>query len=372
VVVGDLARWLRDEEAAGSNPATPTSSEASGSPPDWPAGRLRPGRAVMTAAPLLAPDLAAGCGGSSSPRCAACPRTADHAEIQRRTPEDLPRLRSRPIAARDASRARTRMRNAAFPVTKTLERGSNARVVRIVTRATLSLVAESCRLTQAWSRPPRGIRMVPSRRAATGVTTARGCVVLAAAAIMLTACGGQHTAAPVTTSPAASSPRAHSSSPAAATGSVRLPAQLLGLAKNTSAAAKQAITIVGRQFASRLAEDVVGGQSAIYGGEQNGAMPFFFVTVGRWVEHVASPDDVAHTLQDFMRTKGFTDVRVLPPGPDGETLVCGQKHVTAGTDTVCYWADHVSLGLVLYSPGFVSSLSDAASKTSQIHSSVVS
>jgi hypothetical protein len=24
VVVGDLARWLRDEEAAGSNPATPT------------------------------------------------------------------------------------------------------------------------------------------------------------------------------------------------------------------------------------------------------------------------------------------------------------------------------------------------------------
>ena len=24
VVVGDIARWLRDEEAAGSNPATPT------------------------------------------------------------------------------------------------------------------------------------------------------------------------------------------------------------------------------------------------------------------------------------------------------------------------------------------------------------
>jgi hypothetical protein len=27
-VVGDLARWLRDEEAAGSNPATPTEETA--------------------------------------------------------------------------------------------------------------------------------------------------------------------------------------------------------------------------------------------------------------------------------------------------------------------------------------------------------
>jgi hypothetical protein len=214
--------------------------------------------------------------------------------------------------------------------------------------------------------------MVPACRAAAGVTTARGCVVLAAAAIMLAACGGQHTVAPATTSPAASSPSAHSSSSAVATGSVQLPAQLLGLKKNTSAAAKQAVTIVSRQFASRLTGDVVGGKTAIYGGEQNGATPFFFVTAGTWAKHVASPDNVAHTLQGFMRTKGFTDVRVLPPGPDGEALVCGQKHVTAGTDTVCYWADHVSLGLVLYSPGFVSSLSDAASKTSRIHSTVVS
>ena len=214
--------------------------------------------------------------------------------------------------------------------------------------------------------------MVPARRAAAGLTTARGYVVLAAAAIMLAACGGQHTVAPATASPAASSPSALSNSPtAAATGSVQLPAQLLGLKKNTSAAAKQAVTIVNRQFASRLTVDVVAGKAAIYGGEQNGATPFFFVTAGMWAERVASPDNVAHTLQEFMRTKGFTNVRVLPPGPDGEALVCGQKHVTAGTDTVCYWADHVSLGIVLYSPGFVSSLSDAASKTSQIHSTVM-
>jgi hypothetical protein len=213
--------------------------------------------------------------------------------------------------------------------------------------------------------------MVPARRAVAGVTTAGLCTALAAAVTMLAACGG-HTMASATTSPAASSPSAHSSSSAAvATGSVRLPAQLLGLQKNTSATAKQAVTIVSREFASRLTGDVVGGKTAIYGGGQNGDTPFFFVTAGAWAKRVATPDKVAHTLQELLRTKGFTDARVLPPGPNGEVLVCGQRHVTAGTDTVCEWADHVSFGAVLYAPGFVSSLSDAASKTSQIRSTIV-
>src|SRR6516225_6534626 len=119
--------------------------------------------------------------------------------------------------------------------------------------------------------------MVPARRAAAGVTAAGGCTVLAAAAIMLAACGGQHAAAPATTSPAASSPSAHSSSSAAAaTGSVQLPAQLLGLKKNTSATAEQAIPTVSKQFASPLMGDVAGGKTAIYGG-QNDATPLVFV-----------------------------------------------------------------------------------------------
>jgi len=214
--------------------------------------------------------------------------------------------------------------------------------------------------------------MVPARRAAAGVTAAGGCTVLAAAAIMLAACGGQHAAAPATTSPAASSPSAHSSSSAAAaTGSVQLPAQLLGLKKNTSATAEQAIPTVSKQFASPLMGDVAGGKTAIYGG-QNDATPLVFVSAGTWAEHVASPDNVAHELQEFLRTKGFTDARVLPPGPDGEALACGQRHIAPGTNTVCYWAGHLSFGAVVYSPGFVSSLSDAALKTSQIRSTVVS
>lgn len=151
--------------------------------------------------------------------------------------------------------------------------------------------------------------MVHARRADAGVTTAGGCTALAAAAIMLAACGG-HTVTTATTSPAASSSSAQSSSPAAAaTGSVRLPAQLLGLQKNTSATAKQAATIVSKEFASGLTGEVVGGKTAIYGGEQNGAAPFFFVTAGAWAQPVASPENVAHPLQEFLRTKGFADAR---------------------------------------------------------------
>lgn len=215
--------------------------------------------------------------------------------------------------------------------------------------------------------------MIPVRQAAAAVTTGGGCAALAMAAIMLAACGGQPSAAPATTSPAASSASVHSSgSAAAAASSVQLPAQLLGLNRNTSATAKQAVTIVSKEFASRLTGDVVGGKAAIYGGAQNGATPFFFVTAGTWAKHVASLNKVAHSLQAFMRTKGFTDARVLPARPNGEALVCGQKHVTAGTDTICYWADLGTFGAVLYSPGFVSGISDAASKTSKIRSAVVS
>jgi hypothetical protein len=214
--------------------------------------------------------------------------------------------------------------------------------------------------------------MVAARRVAAAVTTAGGCAAVAMAAIMLAACGGQGSAASASSSPAVPSASARSSSPAAAaTGSVQLPAQLLGLKKNTSATAKQAITIVSREFASRLTGDVVGGKAAIYGGAQNGATPFFFATAGTWAKHVASLNNVAHTLQKFMQAKGFTGASVRPAGPNGEALVCEQKHVTAVTDTVCYWADHVTLGAVLFSPGFVSSLRDAASKTSQIRGAVV-
>jgi hypothetical protein len=150
-----------------------------------------------------------------------------------------------------------------------------------------------------------------------------------------------------------------------------MPAQLLGLKENTSATAMQAISILRKGVASRSMGQLIGEKAAIYGGENNGAQPFFLVVAAEWAKRVASLDNAAHVLQKFLVSKGFTDVTLLPAGSPREALVCGHKPVQAGTDTVCEWADHTSSGAALYSPGSISGLSEAASETSQIHSAVI-
>jgi hypothetical protein len=150
-----------------------------------------------------------------------------------------------------------------------------------------------------------------------------------------------------------------------------MPAQLLGMKENSSATAMQVVSFVRKGVASRSMGQLVGERAALYGGEDNGAQPFFLVVTAKWAKRVTSLDNAAHVLQEFLVTKGFTDVKLVPAGSPGEVLVCGHKHVQAGTDTICEWADHKSFGAVLYSAGFISSFSDAASETSQIHSAVV-
>lgn len=210
-----------------------------------------------------------------------------------------------------------------------------------------------------------------ARRVAAAITTiVRGGAALGAAVIALAACGAQHAAAPATAPPATSSPALHSTHGAgsAAAGAVHFPNQLLGLNKNTSAVAKQSISILDKNYVSPLTAYLVGGKSAIYGGGQNGASPFFFVAAGTLPRPIASPDNVAHKLHRVMLNSHITDTKLFLAGPNGAALVCGHTH---NMDTLCFWADHVSFGVVLYPPGFASSLSDGASKTSQIRSAVV-
>jgi hypothetical protein len=148
---------------------------------------------------------------------------------------------------------------------------------------------------------------------------------------------------------------------------VYFPNQLLGRNKNTSTAAKQAISTLDKQYASPLAAYLVGGKSAIYGGGQNGATPFFFLVAGALPKPIASPDNIAHKLHSVMLVSRITDAKLFP-GPNGATVVCGHTH---NMDTLCFWVNHVSFGVVLYPPGFASSLNDGASKTSEIRSAVV-
>jgi hypothetical protein len=210
--------------------------------------------------------------------------------------------------------------------------------------------------------------MVPVRRVAAAIRAIGGRAALGAAAIMMVACGAQHTSAPATASAAASSPAPHNSNSATAAGLVSLPNQLPGRNKNTSAVAKQAVSVLDRTYVSPLTADLHGTwKAALYGGGQNGETPFFFVVAGKLDKRIASPDSVAHRLQNSMVGRGITDAKVFPAGPGGEALVCARTHM----DIICSWADHVSFGVVLYSPGFASSLNDGASKARQVRSAVV-
>jgi hypothetical protein len=250
--------------------------------------------------------------------------------------------------------------------------GDNTREVRIVTGLCSPPDHLEPRLGGLSSPiPRRGICMFPVRRVATATATIGNRAAIGAVVIALAACGGQHTAASATDSPPPSSPAPQSTSSAStATGAVvHFPNQLLGRNENTSAGAKQVIGLLNAKFVSRLTAALGGGEAAMYGGGQSATTAtsnFFFVIAAPLAKPI-SPDTFARKLQSSMLARGVTDAKVFPAGANGRALVCGQ----AQSDIICSWADHVSLGIVLYSPGFASSLNDGASRTEQIRSAVV-
>jgi hypothetical protein len=166
-------------------------------------------------------------------------------------------------------------------------------------------------------------------------------------------------------SPAQSSPATPSSSPATVRGDVSFPNQLLGLHENSSATAGQAISMINRGFVSPLTKGLGGtSKAAIYGDEQNG---FFVVVAVKTRKKITSPDDVVNKLQNDWVNRGATDVMAFPAGRKGESVVCEQTQ----QNLVCLWADHLSIGVVLYSLGSPISFKDGVSKTIQIRSAVM-
>jgi hypothetical protein len=214
--------------------------------------------------------------------------------------------------------------------------------------------------------------MVTVHRKTVTMTTIGRCVTLGATAIVLAACGGQHTATSATASPASSSPAAQNSN-TATTATIYLPTQLLGHNENTSTGAEQLISFLDKNLISPLTAGLGGHwTSAVYGGGdvQSASAPttdFFVVVAGTLPKPIASPDSFVRQLQDSLLAKGITDVKFLPADANGEAMVCGQEQ----SYILCSWADHISAGYVVYSAGVASGLSDGTSKTSQIRSAVV-
>lgn len=183
---------------------------------------------------------------------------------------------------------------------------------------------------------------------------------------MVAACSTQHASDPATASPSVSSPSPANSSPATAAEAVSFPSQLLGRDKNASATAEQVVSSLDKEYVSTFTAILGGtGKGAIYGDEQNG---FFIVIAAKAQKQIVSPDTVVHNIQNDWASSGVTDLKLFPAGSDGQEVACQQ---TQQQDVVCFWADHVSIGITLYSPGLASGLNDGASKTIQIRSAVV-
>ena len=194
------------------------------------------------------------------------------------------------------------------------------------------------------------------RRGATALS------VLAVVAIGAGACGG-------------SGPTTAASSPATAGSGLHFPAHLLGLNKNTSPKAQALNRALTSVFAGEQS-DFRGPQAVIYGdftGSGAARSPsdwMYGATLSSAAARSAGPAFDKAFAAGFAKSTGITNLQAFPAGPHGGALDCGHGTIHGVTAFACGWADKVTVGGVLYFGGSASSLSDAASKTNQVRSTV--
>jgi hypothetical protein len=131
-----------------------------------------------------------------------------------------------------------------------------------------------------------------------------------------------------------------------------------------------------RALTAKLATDrnnLRSPQGAFYGGTSSPAMlvygALFTGAAARAAESVSAGFDQGFA-KGFAKSTGSTDLRSFPAGPRGGALYCGHQTHNGVTAITCAWADKVRAGAVIYLRGAASSLSHAASKTSQVRAAI--
>lgn len=201
------------------------------------------------------------------------------------------------------------------------------------------------------------VRVRP-RRARAGLTIA----FTSALAVLTAGCAGSTdpstSSTPSTVSSAVTAQ--HTSSPG---GAIHFPATLFGFHHDTGTEAQKVDRDIAQMFA--MMGMFTHPRVALYGSMVTGDMFIVGVTdLTAAAKKYGSKPSAASIHRDFL-VQGSQDGRSFSPGTPGAVLGCG--HVTrAGlTEIICLRYSKQIIGLAVYLNGSASSLSDAASKTSQ-------
>jgi len=157
---------------------------------------------------------------------------------------------------------------------------------------------------------------------------------------------------------------------AARVGILRLPAALLGFARNTSPAAQWETGGLAKMMTSGGFKGLISNSAAaLYGpGGGHGVV----VAVGRWSDAAKAARFVSSPraqVLSLLKINGVEGAALFPAGPLGGGLACG--HTPSGSEpvTTCAWMDTKMLGIVILDSS-VSTLSDAAARTIQARSAI--
>jgi len=144
---------------------------------------------------------------------------------------------------------------------------------------------------------------------------------------------------------------------------VALPDALLGLNRYTGPDAQA----IDRRIAAPWRAT---GNAALVGlyGSLPGVGPGFEVGFGNPCSGNGCLMPTSGQLVQSLRQAGFTAAQAFPIG--GGILACNSRTFETGQLIACIWADQAGAGMVIFSGGYATSLSDAAAKTRQIRAAI--
>lgn len=142
-----------------------------------------------------------------------------------------------------------------------------------------------------------------------------------------------------------------------------LPAELAGLKLRDDATSQQTAQQLKREMrtAHMIAEDTF---AAVYGNSRGRRITVFGATGFRF-----SPDqDLDAEVQRLTSKYGLTKVQSYDTGVRGEYQQCGTGRMDGVTIVLCSWADHGSIGTVIFTQ---LSITDSVDRLPELRASIV-